>query len=471
MRDPMNRNLRARIWELHTRNRAVSARCLLAVAAAIAALAFAGVLSGCTTLRELVGFKRQLGRVEQYGRIEGNVRTEHSNVGPLVVLLVRETADEQNPFVPTDTYVRLEPGSYAFFVAPGTYRVGAYEDRNHNRKYDPDESAVLPRAGRSLTVVPHGVAHEDIVIPTEGRIPGLTESIDVFGLVARTPEEQRAFSLWAWTAQGEICSDLDAAKFGAQAGARGLWRIDDFLNDGVMGIYFMEPYDPDRIPVLFVHGISGFPQQFSALIDSLDRKRFQAWFYFYPSGFDLGVPPQIGISGHLATLIERLQAEYGFGEMAIVAHSMGGLVARGAILKYHERTKRDDIRLLISISTPWGGATSAARAEGSPIELPLSFRDMNPDSDYLRWIFYSDESKMTPKPLPPDTEFDLLFGFRKAGVSSVSDDGTVALVSALRIEAQRQARTLRGYDDGHTDILHDSDAISWVNRLLAERFH
>jgi pimeloyl-ACP methyl ester carboxylesterase len=471
MRNSMTPSSPAPAWGMQTRNRPVSARRLHGVAAAIAALALAGVLSGCTIVRGAVGFKRQLERVKQYGRIEGNVRTQHGSVGALVVLLVRETADEKNPFVPTDTYVRLEPGSYAFFVAPGTYRVGAYEDRNHNRKYDPDESAVLPRAGRSLTVVPRGVAHEDILIPTEGRIPGLAEAIDVFGLVARTPEEQRAFSLWAWTAQGEICSDLDAAKFGAQAGARGLWRIDDFLNDGVMGIYFMEPYDPDRIPVLFVHGISGFPQQFSALIDSLDRERFQAWFYFYPSGFDLGFPPQIGISGHLATLIERLQAEYGFGEMAIVAHSMGGLVARGALLKYYERTKRDDIRLLISISTPWGGATSATRAKGSPIELPLSFREMNPDSDYLRWIFYTDAGKTTPRSLPPDTEFDLLFGFRKAGVSSVSDDGTVALVSALRMEAQRQARTLRGYDDRHTDILHDSDVISWVNRLLAERFH
>jgi len=440
-------------------------------AAAIVLLVLVSALPGCTVLRAAIGFKQQLGRLQHYGRVDGNVRTEHANDGPLVVLLVRETHDEQYPFAAADTYVRLEPGSYAFLVAPGTYHVGAYEDRNRNGKYDPDEPAIHPSAGSSLRVVSGGVAHADILIPNEGRIAGLTEAVDVFGLVARTPEEQRSFSLWAWTIQGEICADLDDAKFGAAAAARGLWRIDDFLNDGVMGIYFMEPYDPDRIPVLFVHGISGFPQQFSALIDALDRERFQAWFYFYPSGFDLGFPPQIGISGHLSTLIERLQAEFGFGEMAIVAHSMGGLVARGAILKYYERTKRNDIRLLISISTPWEGATSAARAEGSPIELPLSFRDMNPDSDFLRWIFYTDERKTAPRPLPPDTEFDLLFGFRKSGVSAVSDDGTVALFSALRMEAQQQARTLRGYDDGHADILHDADAIAWVNHLLSERFH
>jgi pimeloyl-ACP methyl ester carboxylesterase len=118
------------------------------------------------------------------------------------------------------------------------------------------------------------------------------------------------------------------------------------------------------------------------LIDALDRERFQAWFYFYPSGFNLGVPPRNGISGHLAALLERLQARHGFGQVAIVAHSMGGLVARGAISRYYERTGRSDIRLLISISTPWGGDVNAARASEAPVELPLSFSDMNPDSDY-----------------------------------------------------------------------------------------
>lgn len=436
----------------------------------IAAVALATALPGCTTLREIMGFKQQLQRVQQYGRIEGDVRTERDNEGPLVVLLIRAATGEIQPYVAADTYVRLRPGSYAFLVAAGTYRIGAYEDRNHNGRYDPDESVARPLSSEPMTVNPGEYVNRDILIPADGRVPDLTESIDVFEMVARTPEEQRAFSLWAWTVQGEICEDLDDPRFGPEAGARGLWRIDDFLNDGGMGIYFMEPYDPDRIPVLFVHGLGGFPQEFSDLIDSLDRKRFQAWFYFYPSGFHLGFPPRDGISGHLASLIERLQVSLDFDEMAIVAHSMGGLVARGAILKYYERTKRSNIRLLISISTPWGGDVAAARSESAPVELPLSFRDMNPGSDYQWWIFYEDESKKTLKQLPPRTEFHLLFGFRKSGSSAASDDGTVTVASALRIEAQQQARTLRGYDDGHAEILHDANAMKRVNQLLSERF-
>jgi len=44
------------------------------------------------------------------------------------------------------------------------------------------------------------------------------------------------------------------------------------------------------------------------------------------------------------------------------------------------------------------------------------------------------------------------------------------VASALRIEAQQQARTLRGYDDGHAEILHDANAMKRVNQLLSERF-
>ena len=93
-----------------------------------------------------------------------------------------------------------------------------------------------------------------------------------------------------------------------------------------------------------------------------------------------------------------------------------------------------------------------------------------PDSDYQWWIFYEDEGKETAKPLPPRTEFDLLFGFRKRGSSDVSDDGIVSVNSALRIEAQKQARSIRGYDEGHVAILRNPDVAERVNQILAERF-
>ena len=217
--------------------------------------------------------------------------------------------------------------------------------------------------------------------------------------------------------------------------------------------------------MLFVHGVSGYPQEFSTLIEKLDHKRFQPWFYFYPSGFSLD-----GISTHLATLLERMAVKHDFDEMAIVGHSMGGLISRGAILKYKTESHRDDVRLFVSISTPWGGDVNAKRTEKAPIELPPSFKDMNPSSDYLRWVFYEDEDDDILRLLPPHVEFHMMYGFHMSRSSTVADDGIVTVASQLWPEVQEQATTQRGFDNGHKDILHEPAVVKRLNWLLGQRF-
>jgi pimeloyl-ACP methyl ester carboxylesterase len=430
---------------------------LLAIAATFA--------FGCAKLNQVLGFKKQLEKVQQIGRIEGRIDTEAPSDGTLIVVLARPSDVEGGPPVGLDTYVRVKPGSYVFPVSAGRYQLGAYEDRNRNGLLDPGELARRIKTSPILEVPPGGVARDDIVIPKDGVIEELKESMNLFDIVARTPREQQSFSLWAWSVQGEVSGDLDAPSFGPEAGTRGLWEIMDFLNDRMTGIYFLEPYDPNRIPVLLVHGISGYPQEFSVLIDSIDRSRFQPWFYFYPSGFGLE-----GLSTHLQTLLTRLQVKHGFDEMAIVAHSMGGLVSRGAILKYQQETGRDDIRLFATISTPWAGDVRAKRAGGAPIVLPLSFQDMNPDSEYLRWVFYEGEGRENVKPLPSNVEFHMIFGFRMSGSSAIADDGTVSVASQARFEAQEQAQSIRALDYGHVPILHSPEVIKRINWLLEQNF-
>jgi pimeloyl-ACP methyl ester carboxylesterase len=265
--------------------------------------------------------------------------------------------------------------------------------------------------------------------------------------------------------QGEVCEDLDDAKFGPQAGRRGLWEPMNFLNDGLAGIYFLEPYDRKHVPVLFIHGISGFPQEFSTLIDGLDSERFQAWFYFYPSAFPLD-----SISDHLMGLLKRLQVDHDFDELAVVAHSMGGLVGRGAILKYADDTKRDDIRLFISISTPWGGDTKAKGTETARVAVPASLKDMNPRSDYLRWLFFEDEEREIVRSLPEEADYHMIFGFRMSDSNNVADDGSVTVASQTRAESQEQALTIRAFDYGHVSILHSREAVGRMQRLLGDRF-
>jgi pimeloyl-ACP methyl ester carboxylesterase len=432
--------------------------------ALVALIAGCLALPGCTTMRQVFGFKEQAAQARAMARIDGRIETEGPSQGTLVVVLGRLVEGEEKP-VGVDSYVRLKPGTYAFAVGPGRYQVGAYEDRNRNGLLDPDERAFRVRDSKILEVGPGERASFDILLAIGATLPELTEPVDVLAIVERTPKEQREFSLWAFSVQGEICEDLTDSKFGPQAGPRGLWEPMNFLNDGLAGVYFLEPYDPERIPVLFVHGISGFPQEFSTLIEELDSERFQAWFYFYPSGFRLD-----GISNHLEELLKRLQVKYDFNELAVVAHSMGGLVSRGAILKYEEDTGRDDVRLFVSISTPWGGDLKAKGAADAPIELPLSFADMSPSSDYLRWLFYEDEDRKISKSLPEDVDYHLIFGFRMKGSGKIADDGSVTVASQARVEAQEQALSVRAWDYGHVQILHSPEAVTRMNRLLDDRF-
>ena len=259
----------------------------------------AALPTGCATLRDALGFEKQARSARQLARIEGRIDTEAPAEGPLVVVLARPGETESDPLVGVDTFVRSGPGSFAFAVTPGRYHLGAYEDRNQSGRLDPGERTQWNRGAPLLEVGPGQVAKQDLVLARDATTPPeVTEPIDVFGLVTRTPREQLGFSLWAWSAQGEICPDLRDARFGSQSGRRGLWQVMDFLNEGLAGVYFLAPYDPDRIPVLFVHGIGGSPQEFLPLIEALDHERFQPWFYFYPSGFLAG--PHRGPPGDAA---------------------------------------------------------------------------------------------------------------------------------------------------------------------------
>jgi len=57
---------------------------------------------------------------------------------------------------------------------------------------------------------------------------------------------------------------------------------------GLSGIYLLEPYQPGKIPVLFVHGLLSSPLTWATMFNELRadpvlRDRFQFWFYLYPT--------------------------------------------------------------------------------------------------------------------------------------------------------------------------------------------
>jgi pimeloyl-ACP methyl ester carboxylesterase len=253
---------------------------------------------------------------------------------------------------------------------------------------------------------------------------------------------------------GEI-ADLDAPRFSVAAGTKGLWEPVASLNDSGTGVFFTEPYDPRRLPVLFVNGAGGSPQDFRYFLEHLDRKRFQGWFFLYPSGLPLDVSARM-----LAEVLGDLHAKQRYGDIALVAHSMGGLVSR-AFLQSGTAPARA-VRTFATLSSPWHGHDAAALGvEYAPAVVP-SWRDMVPGSPFQQRIF--------ERPLDPGIHVCLGFTFhgkRRVGLPE-SNDSAVAVSSELADAAQTQASAMRGFDETHRSILHSPAALAFIEECLAD---
>ena len=150
-------------------------------------------------------------------------------------------------------------------------------------------------------------------------------------------------------------TDLDAPAFMESNGRKGLWQPLSFVKEKRGGVYLLEPYDPNKIPVLFIHGAGGTPQDWRYFISRLDRSKYQVWVYYYPTGLPIDLS-----AGWLNNFITELHHQYGFQQLAIAAHSMGGLVARRFIALNAAGPGGDYDTLLATFSTPFGGVPVAA---------------------------------------------------------------------------------------------------------------
>jgi pimeloyl-ACP methyl ester carboxylesterase len=435
------------------------------IAAALAACATVALLlsTGCTLLK-LMQLKKEKEQTAALCKLMGSVTTEHPSSAQLIVVLLRREGETWKIF---DLFTRDTAGLWVFgAVAPGSYRLAAFEDVKADLVYQPDEPVLRARGSVIYELAP-GQIEKDIalVIPTGGRAE-VEGPIDILAEVrARSSREQEAISLGQASVMGEVVT-LDDPRFDPEHATKGLWRRIEFVYEVGPGIYFLEEYDPDKIPVLFVHGVEGHPRQFAEVVENLDRERFQPWFYYYPSG-----SPLDGISSHLSQRVVELRGRHGFDELFVVAYSMGGLVARSFILKHHEQSDREYVRLFVSISTPWGGSEWARRGverAGKHVSLPPYWEDVAAGSEFLDGIFFEDPGvRKVRRRLPPEVPYHLVYGFKKSGLGP-SGDEVLTLSSMLRREAQREALTQYGVDDTHLGIIRNPETFAVLNELLAE---
>ncbi|HSJ02813.1 MAG TPA: hypothetical protein VK956_10190 [Verrucomicrobium sp.] len=332
-----------------------------------------------------------------------------------------------------------------------TYRAGAFTDENGNREYDAGEPMAMVKDIRPL---PLGDS------ATTAKVHVLTLRRD-HGLAAGTritmaPEDKKLGGSMS-LALGEVAS-LDEPRFAPKEGGNGLWRPLEFLTNSTPGIYFTEPYDPARIPVLFVYGIGGSPQDWKYFIDHFDRKRHQLWFYHYPSGMRLG-----RVSNAMTEGLRLLKQQHGFSQCYVVAHSMGGLVSRPAIVEAVTAEGGGDgnfIPRFVSISTPWGGhqaAASGIRHLKTPVP---SWIDVCPGSDYLLKLYNT--------PLPKGTSHDLIYGSIKGGPFYLKgeNDGVVTVESETDLRVKKSTSSFQHLFHDHVGILNQDETVKLVEERL-----
>ena len=94
------------------------------------------------------------------------------------------------------------------------------------------------------------------------------------------------------------------------------------------GLYFLQPYDPDRTPLVFVHGLFSTPFDWVQTINGLQadpeiRKHYQFWVFAYPTG-----NPILYSALRLREELARADKLYpNHRPYVVVGHSMGGMLA------------------------------------------------------------------------------------------------------------------------------------------------
>jgi pimeloyl-ACP methyl ester carboxylesterase len=245
----------------------------------------------------------------------------------------------------------------------------------------------------------------------------------------------------------------------------------------------VQPYDPEKIPVLLVHGLQDTPASFAPMYfelmdDPAIRERFQFWAFSYPSGYPYPVSAAI-LRRELRLMEERYPDHK---DIVIIGHSMGGLVTRLMVTDVGDRLwrgyfgespadtpisgesrrlleaslvfdARDNISRAIFISSPHHGSELASNIVGwigvKLVRFPATLaniRDvavsaLNLDASGMRVDrFPSSIDTLSPQngfvkainhyPVRADIPFHSIMGDRGKGDTPDSSDGVVAYWSS-----------------------------------------
>jgi pimeloyl-ACP methyl ester carboxylesterase len=279
----------------------------------------------------------------------------------------------------------------------------------------------------------------------------------------------------------------------------------------------LQPFDPARIPVIFVHGLQETPASWTPMIDSLRndhwlREHYQFWVYSYPSGYPY--PYSAALFRQDLDGIDRAFPNH--KRVVLIGHSMGGMICRLMIMDAGDKIWRDffatspgktplssdmrklleeslvfnhrpDVQRVIFISTPHRGSKIASgwigRIGAALVRTPRLFTSVYASTKPL---LVSDPAARTLKRMPNSVDtlepndrfvqavdrlpmtrgipYHSIMGDRGRGNTPNSSDGIVPYWSSHVDGAQSELIV----DSGH-DAQTNPEAIHEVARILKEK--
>jgi pimeloyl-ACP methyl ester carboxylesterase len=257
---------------------------------------------------------------------------------------------------------------------------------------------------------------------------------------------------------------------------------------GGSGLLMMRPYDPTRIPVVFVHGLLSSAYVWRNVVNTLAadpeiRRHYQFWVFSYSTGNPIAYSAYL-----LRNDLQYAQKLYGFKQVILIGHSMGGILSRmqvtnaGRVIWNEQfKTKADrlyaevpedslvkkslifeanpTVKRIIFVSTPHRGSTLATGGIGTLgmrlIRLPLKVASAIPKSvlaaaalnkDARKYQVPTSISGLSPSnplfkaldKLPIEAPHNSIIGDRGRGDTPNSSDGVVPYWSSHLDSAQSE---------------------------------
>jgi pimeloyl-ACP methyl ester carboxylesterase len=351
-----------------------------------------------------------------------------------------------------DYNILKDEGYYSLFLPEGLYFLYAFADLNHNNKFELDECTGIRKNELILSdslYFSRIVGGIDIIIITPRSIKAHLQPFELSVPETYNTTNSRPFP------SGTLRT-LDDPLFSKDIASKGVFSPSEFLKIAPMYFYAINKWNERKIPIVFVHGYSGYPQEFRFIVDHIDTTKFQPWFFYYPSGQRLDrtgeVFYEIFLSGNIIKLRQK--------RLIIFAHSMGGLVAKYALNKYSKSSRSDEHIDYISASTPYGGNIDVENGiKNMPVVVP-SWLDISADSPFIK--------NLHSVPLASNISFTLFFSYKNNGpvIMGQNSDGTIPLNSQLYPPAQKAATQCIGFDATHEGILLCPEMIEDLNFIL-----